>query len=391
MTGFSLRWYLNDADQGPDEADAETRPCRPTVPMWKWVLRIVCLTLQLGPLLRYVEAMVYGLRSRRAQKNGDQQAHIKNYIYMIYKDADATLLRLFESFMESAPQLVLQLYILASEHNRFEPTEPISTTLQVVAVGTSLFSLAWSLCSYQRSLRYSLPAKNNLSTPATVVLFFWHLCSVGSRVLAISLCASLFPVYVAIGLLVHWVLMTCWLIYQKTEACYTRCEELLFVIVLGAVYIFTFFNVKDQTTRLKYTMYYVLCFAENTAMIVLWYLHADRTLWWYHPGLAAQVSLFSLAVLFMVMYYWRLHPSHGPEPSGICVTGQVCRDATLADRFGVHLEEWAGNRSRDATPPVERKAGDRPDGEGLPTPRGCWRDARRAPARGREDAEGLPA
>jgi len=31
---------------------------------------------------------------------------------MIYEDADATLLRLFECFMESAPQLVLQIYIL---------------------------------------------------------------------------------------------------------------------------------------------------------------------------------------------------------------------------------------------------------------------------------------
>ncbi|XP_043197515.1 XK-related protein 6-like [Amphibalanus amphitrite] len=356
MTGFSLRWYLNDADQGGGGAEqtdcpGSPSPTRPRVPMWKWILRIICLTLQLGPLLRYIEAMVYGIKSMRAKRAGDRAGHIKNYIYMIYKDADATLLRLFESFMESAPQLVLQLYILASEHNRFKPSEPLNITLQVAAVGTSLFSLAWSLCSYQRSLRYSLPAKNNLSTPATVVLFFWHLCSIGSRVLAISLCASLFPVYVAIGLVVHWVLMTIWLICQKTQACYTKCEEMLFVLVLGAVYIFTFFNVKDQTTRLKYTLYYLLCFAENTAMITLWYLNANRTLWWYHPGLAAQVILFALAVSCMLAYYCRLHPSRGrEEPSGICVTGQVCRDATLAQKYGARLEEWAGNRSRGETP-----------------------------------------
>ena len=34
---------------------------------------------------------------------------------MVLEDADATLLRLFESFMESAPQLVLQIYILIKD------------------------------------------------------------------------------------------------------------------------------------------------------------------------------------------------------------------------------------------------------------------------------------
>jgi hypothetical protein len=32
---------------------------------------------------------------------------------MVYENEDATMLRLFECFMEAAPQLVLQIYILA--------------------------------------------------------------------------------------------------------------------------------------------------------------------------------------------------------------------------------------------------------------------------------------
>jgi hypothetical protein len=40
---------------------------------------------------------------------------------MVYEDADATLLRLFECFMESAPQLVLQIYILLRDQGRDSP------------------------------------------------------------------------------------------------------------------------------------------------------------------------------------------------------------------------------------------------------------------------------
>ena len=64
--------------------------------------------------------MRYGLLSRKfgareaevsdpeAKKDARDQ-RIKYYTLMVYEDADATLLRLFECFMESAPQLILQV------------------------------------------------------------------------------------------------------------------------------------------------------------------------------------------------------------------------------------------------------------------------------------------
>ena len=46
-----------------------------------------------------------------ARENARRE-RLRYYTLMVYEDADATLLRLFECFMESAPQLVLQIYIL---------------------------------------------------------------------------------------------------------------------------------------------------------------------------------------------------------------------------------------------------------------------------------------
>ncbi len=84
---------------------------------------------------------------------------------MVYEDADATLLRLFECFMESAPQLVLQIYILIRDPHAVRLSEGdivgdakvdpiIKISVLAVSILSSLVSLAWSLVVYHRSLRF---------------------------------------------------------------------------------------------------------------------------------------------------------------------------------------------------------------------------------------------
>lgn len=110
MTGISLRWYVLDSrEEGA-----------PQVTWFKWCLRVILLFLQLGPILRYLDSLLYGLKFRRSTANKADQK--KYYQYMVYEDTDATMLRLFECFMEAAPQLVLQVYILARRYQFEEPS-----------------------------------------------------------------------------------------------------------------------------------------------------------------------------------------------------------------------------------------------------------------------------
>ena len=44
---------------------------------------------------------------------------------MIYTDRDASLLRMFDAFIESAPQLVLQIYLILKEQENMESCEDI--------------------------------------------------------------------------------------------------------------------------------------------------------------------------------------------------------------------------------------------------------------------------
>ena len=84
---------------------------------------LILFNFQIAPILRYIDSMRYGLLSRKfgqkeaesaenpTEKKKAREQRIKYFTLMVYEDADATLLRLFECFMESAPQLILQVKI----------------------------------------------------------------------------------------------------------------------------------------------------------------------------------------------------------------------------------------------------------------------------------------
>ncbi len=100
MTGISMRWYVLDSREKGS----------PSISKCQWIIRFIFLLLQLGPILRHFDSLMYGLKFRQHR---DKEAQKRYFKYMIYEDTDAAMLRLFECFMEATPQLVLQIYILA--------------------------------------------------------------------------------------------------------------------------------------------------------------------------------------------------------------------------------------------------------------------------------------
>lgn len=299
MTGISLRWYILDSRQ----EDA------PPVSTKEWTLRIVFLLFQLGPILRYIDSLIYGMKFLRHKSKEEQK---KYYHFMVYEDTDATLLRLFECFMEAAPQLVLQIYILAHT-DMPNPKDKLILT-QIAACIASLVSLSWSLVSYQRSLRLSLPDKNPLSWKAIAVQFLWRLFVIAARVLALALFASSYDWYIGIACGIHFVIMFLWIVTMKTSftgISTNKCEELGYNTVLAVMFIFCYFNPVDNPTRNRYSIYYCFMFVENTLLMMLWYAKADSNLWYLYPAIVGHYLSFFVGLVFMVVYYLLLHPSGG--------------------------------------------------------------------------------
>ncbi|XP_049763280.1 XK-related protein 7-like [Schistocerca cancellata] len=300
-TAFSMRWYINDVDE----------PSLPKPPLWKWVVRIIMLLLQLAPLLRYFDTLSYGCRSVIAGKLGNGIRQQKLYRIMLDEDSDASLLRLFHCFLHSFPQAVLQLMILLSAAN-IQETSPVQG-LQSWAVACSLISIAWSLTSYHRSVRFARDDKEKLAWQGAVMQFCWHLLSAVSRVLALSLLAALYPAWMGMVCLAHWMVMSAWLAlsHQPTAVCTSRCEELLFSAALGFAYILTFVAPRDGPTRYSYLAYYLVFFMENTGALVVWCVSSNsaQNPILYYGAVVVQTTAFLLAIFFMLTYYRHFHPS----------------------------------------------------------------------------------
>ncbi|KAK6310682.1 hypothetical protein J4Q44_G00187370 [Coregonus suidteri] len=253
-------------------------------------------------LVLYFHAIYLGIRSRRS---GDHDRW-RFYWRMVYEFADVSMLHLLATFLESAPQLVLQLCIIIQTHKL--------QAVQGMTAAASLVSLAWALASYQKALRDSRDDKKPISYLAVIIQFCWHFFTIAARVITFALFASVFQLYFGIFIVLHWCIMTFWIVHCETEFCITKWEEIVFDMVVGIIYIFSWFNVKEGRTRCRLFIYYFVILLENTALSVLWYLYRvpQTTDAFAVPALCVIFSSFLTGIVFMLMYYTFFHPN-GPR------------------------------------------------------------------------------
>ncbi|XP_052380550.1 XK-related protein 6b [Oncorhynchus keta] len=354
---LSFRWFVQDYTGGGLgsveglsnrrataglSAQGRDRCCLLSVWLWQTLIHI----FQMGQVWRYIRTMYLGIQSHRRKEN-----QRRFYWAMMYEYADVNMLRLLETFLESAPQLVLQLCIMI-QRNRAE-------TLQCMSVLASLLSLSWVLASYHKLLRDSRDDKKSLSYRGALVHLFWRLFTISSRVLSFALFASVFHLYFGIFVVLHWCAMAFWVIHGGTDFCMSKWEEVLFNMVVGVVYVFCWFNVREGRTRYRMVTYYTVVLLENAVLTALWYAYRDPATTDAYAGsaLCSVFLCYASGVACMVLYYGVLHPM-GP---GLRVLASSCCAELL---WGLPLPPEAepmaptpGPRGSQATP-TRAMAGD---------------------------------
>lgn len=63
--------------------------------------------------------------------------------------------------------------------------------------------------------------------------------------------------------------MTIWVIQQKTDFCPSRPEEIFYNCIVGVIYCFCFFNLKEGQARYRMLVFYVIMISQNIACIFL--------------------------------------------------------------------------------------------------------------------------
>ncbi|KAF7658187.1 hypothetical protein LDENG_00016520 [Lucifuga dentata] len=295
---FSYAWYRDDMHNVLVNPEGE-----PTISgMSKGLLAVLHLS-GLGIFTRYYHLLKKGFpvvwTTTSSYTEEERRAEHQSLFGLA---TDLSMLKLFEAFLESVPQLLLQLYIILG-HDEI-------SVMQYLSVAFSFFSTAWSLVDYRRCLRRSLPhIKEMPSGFPTAVYLLYKLCTITTHILSYTLLLILSS-YSAITLGVIWLLGTIWAHFLQTNFCSCRSLEWFYRAVIGVILMFTFFNVKGQDTKVPMSIYYLFYSLVNiVALILLGLLKPEMqtsVLFVIMSGVISGGTVLGLVCL--IVYYILLHP-----------------------------------------------------------------------------------
>ncbi|RVE66643.1 hypothetical protein OJAV_G00109460 [Oryzias javanicus] len=288
---FSWFWFVYDRklEGFGSQVGASTVLCGDRV-------LIFCLlhVLQLGFFCRHISAIRQGFRVWWRKEEGSE--------YAIYLTHDLSMLRLIETFCESAPQLILMMYVMLRTNQ--------ARVVQFVSVAASTTSIAWMVLDYHRSLRSFLPDKAQQGWGSSVVYFLWNLLLIGPRVAALALFSSVLPWLIAPHFLLLWLAFVLWAWQQQTNFMDSAGGEWLYRATVGLIWYFSWFNVAEGHTRVRSLIYHSFMTMDGCLLLVTWWCLRDAAQTEEY-GLALIIALpltYLLGLLFKAVYYCCFHP-----------------------------------------------------------------------------------
>ncbi|XP_054892877.1 XK-related protein 5-like [Poeciliopsis prolifica] len=219
----------------------------------------------------------------------------------IMQQADVSALRLFEALVVTLPETLLQTYVLICTD--IGVRSPASVCFVVC-----LLSLAWALVLYARSCSLIRPGHLHMTPAAILCRLLWRVGMLGSRFAVLMLFTRIFKQWVLGVIGVHWLGATFWMVSQQTDVIRSTSRWSIFNLVLGAVHVFLFLNVKYGPSRYRMAAFYLVMFLEDALLLLAssWFFAMVS---WDTVGIPAAIFCsFLIGLIALVLYYRFLHP-----------------------------------------------------------------------------------
>uniref|UniRef100_A0A3B4F4C1 XK-related protein n=1 Tax=Pundamilia nyererei TaxID=303518 RepID=A0A3B4F4C1_9CICH len=216
----------------------------------------------------------------------------------VFLSHDLSMLRIVETFSESAPQLTLMLTIILQQ-----------------AVG-SASAIACTVTTYHRSLLSFLPAKENQKITSSVIYFIWNLVLISSRLTALALFASVLPCFIFAHFICSWLVLFFFAWRSKTDFMESPCGEWLYRATVGIIWYFDWFNVAEGKTRYRTVLYhgYMLTDICILCAVWCWKMSTDPPDFVIEPmyaliTAACVIAVYVLGLILKIIYYKVFHPN----------------------------------------------------------------------------------
>ncbi|KAH8250584.1 hypothetical protein KR038_001207 [Drosophila bunnanda] len=265
-------------------------------------------------LFRDAYAFKYALEYTRAKERDDKPSEIRYYQKLMTEECNVGFVRLFDSFLESAPQKVLQLVIV------LRSTEELNCNLtpnrnfinlrlmvtfvvdfRLIAFVVYFGSIAWCIQAYNRSNRLVQLDKHDIAARGRFIQFIFLLCFTVSRTICIAYMASLFPLETLVFCAVHACLCgSVVFVIDSPKIAMSHFMNYLYCLCFGVVYLFIYTSLKDGPTKYKYAIYLTFCLLQNVIACAL-----------YIPLCVAIAitAFYIVGIVLLILYYSSCHPS----------------------------------------------------------------------------------
>lgn len=250
------------------------------------LLHILCL----GTIIRYIKLVIPVNDTGRVKRGA----------------RDLCMLRIIHGFVQSAPLMLLQSYMICSQTSFGS-----ITNLSVTSAILSLLNVCWALASFTKYTRQKFMHKFVLTWLGIISQLLWRLCTVSSRVAALTIYAVYYNYWMLVVLVMHWVTMFLWLIKPgnllRDEVNLSRTRKITMAMGVAWIYCFCYVNFEEHNSKLKMTSYYLITFLENNLLLTVCLIFSSQVTWFKNISILVVYLGFVFGIMFLVVYYKYFH------------------------------------------------------------------------------------